>query len=91
MQCTTRYLKLIDLESTFSKKGNTNQRVLKGLSVLMYLPYKITIAYLLSLHKKNENCGFNWDFYLINILRMFNVATNAITEKPYLLQKFSFQ
>ena len=42
MQCTTRYLKLIDLESTFSKKGSTN------------VPYKIPIAYLLSLHKKNK-------------------------------------
>ena len=48
MQCTTRYLKLIDLESTFSKQGNNN------------VPYKIPIAYVLSLHNQMKIVASTW-------------------------------
>ena len=94
MQCTTRYLKLIDLESTFSKKGNTNQRVLKGLSVLMYLPYKITIAYLLSLHKKkmkivaSTGISISSIFYECSMLQQMQSRRNHTSYKNFHFNEF---
>ena len=67
--------------STFSTRLYIALRSVNKAIIMYLIKYQLLIYFL---YIKNENCGFDWDFHLINIWQMFNVATDAITDKPYI-------